>query len=332
MQCTTEATNRISISVASPPDPIVTGMPVKKGGKVSEGKPVLEVASRPVIPIQGVLPAFRDLRPGLIGPDVKQFQRALIRLGLLATDKASGVFDKTTSSAVANFYKHAGYQLPSQPESVQGQDVTAADAQHTVTVPRQELLVVRHLSAELGVLKTKLGSKLHTGDVVVESGQLRLRCLLDTDENVKLKTGAAALIVSSTGAQFRGNIDGIQEPPEGDAQKPADQPSERPDQSASSNSPIVYLHTRSRLKRSSTYQADVMVKEAAHLSAVVPASALWERPGGRTVVIVRQDEREHDVVVQTGMEIDGEVEIVGGGLRQGDQVVVSDRNTGAGSP
>jgi putative peptidoglycan binding protein len=332
VQCSAEATSRVSITADSTTEPIVTGTPIKKGAKVAEGKPVLEIASRPVIIIQGRLPAFRDLRPGLTGPDVKQLQRAFARLGLLSASRVSGVFDRATRSAVTRFYKYAGYPLPAQSQGTQDSSPPPADSKIPVTVPRHELLVVHQLPARLGTLTTKIGAKLHSGDAVVESGRLRLRCLPDVEGDVKLKIGASATVTSSVGRSLSGEVSGLREPARDDDQKPADHASVQPGQARSSASPVVYLRVGSGLKHSRSYQADIVVERAAHTGAVVPSSALWERPGGRTVVIVRRGDQERDVAVDPGLEIDGEVEILGNGLQEGDQVVVSDANLGAGSP
>ncbi|MGI5225736.1 peptidoglycan-binding protein [Actinoallomurus sp. CA-142502] len=332
VQCTTEATSRVSIPIPPSAENIVTGIPTKRGNSIAEGKPVLEIASRPVIVVQGVLPAFRDLQPGLTGPDVKQFQRALARLGLLESGQVTGVFDKKTSLTVDDFYKYAGYPPPSQSQGIRQPDTASTDTPRAVTVPRQEILVVHHLPARLGVLKAKLGSKLHAGDAVVESGRLRLRCPIVADGDVKLRAGEPATAASPQGKSFRAEVDSVRKSTQSDTQKPADQSPSQVSDKEPSSSPIVYLHTANELKQSGTYQADIVVEQAEHTGAVVPASALWERPGGHTVVIVRRGDQEHDVTVETGMEIDGEVEITSGDLREGDHVVVSDANTGTNSP
>ena len=59
----------------------VTGVFVKVGDSVTEGARVVEVAGRPVFVLVGAVPAYRSLRPGMVGADVRQLQEALARVG-----------------------------------------------------------------------------------------------------------------------------------------------------------------------------------------------------------------------------------------------------------
>src|SRR6478609_2394242 len=70
---------------------VVTGLRVRAGERVASGRVLVEVSGRPVILLEGRLPAYRDLRTGAFGPDVAQLQSALHRLGYAVGD-ASGRF------------------------------------------------------------------------------------------------------------------------------------------------------------------------------------------------------------------------------------------------
>jgi hypothetical protein len=61
-----------------------------------------------VFVLQGEVPVYRDLFPGLSGEDVRQLEAALERLGL-APGPVDGVFDQETAAAVTNWYSSAGY-------------------------------------------------------------------------------------------------------------------------------------------------------------------------------------------------------------------------------
>ncbi|MFG1608851.1 efflux RND transporter periplasmic adaptor subunit [Actinoplanes sp. NPDC049265] len=58
----------------------VTSMP-DTGATLARGKPVYRLDNRPVVLLYGTLPAYRALRPGLDGADVKQLEKNLWALG-----------------------------------------------------------------------------------------------------------------------------------------------------------------------------------------------------------------------------------------------------------
>ena len=79
------------MSTAIPPALIIS-VPAVKGSVLAEGDKALEVGGRPVLILQGKNPAYRDMRPGDNGPDVKQLEDALARLGL-NPGTADGAYD-----------------------------------------------------------------------------------------------------------------------------------------------------------------------------------------------------------------------------------------------
>lgn len=76
---------------------------------VNEGDVVAEISGRPVFVLQGALPVFRSLEPGVDGPDVAQLEGALARLGWF-TGVADEVYDDATEAAIDAWYQSAGYQ------------------------------------------------------------------------------------------------------------------------------------------------------------------------------------------------------------------------------
>ncbi len=87
---------------------VVTRVPLQPGDQLTEGDVIVEVSGRPVIALQGELPVFRNLTPGLTGPDVAQLEAALVRLGYdpgtVDTD-----YDKATEGAVEQLFRDLGY-------------------------------------------------------------------------------------------------------------------------------------------------------------------------------------------------------------------------------
>ncbi len=86
---------------------IVTTRP-RRGSKVSEGKVVMSVSSRPVFVLRGAQPSHRDMRPGSQGPDVRQLESALARMGF-SPGSIDGRYDGATASAVASWYERSGW-------------------------------------------------------------------------------------------------------------------------------------------------------------------------------------------------------------------------------
>ena len=104
-------------------DPVVTGIAVSQGAEVVEGTRVIEVSGRPVFVLQGAVPVYRALRPGMTGADVSQLQAALIRLGF--TPDSDGRYGEATKAAVTALYTAAGY-LPIPSSTSFDADLAAA--------------------------------------------------------------------------------------------------------------------------------------------------------------------------------------------------------------
>ncbi|MFN6119807.1 MAG: peptidoglycan-binding protein [Actinomycetes bacterium] len=86
---------------------VVTRLGPAVGESVSEGVVVLVVSDRPVFVVEGAVPVFRSLSPGMSGDDVAQLQAGLVRLGF-APD-VDGVFGQLTKDAVAAWYASNGF-------------------------------------------------------------------------------------------------------------------------------------------------------------------------------------------------------------------------------
>jgi putative peptidoglycan binding protein len=90
----------------SGPD-IVTTRP-KRGSRVSEGAVAMSVSGRPVFVLRGAQPSHRDMGPGSRGPDVRQLESALTRMGFPA-GRVDGRYDGQTAAAVARWYEKSGW-------------------------------------------------------------------------------------------------------------------------------------------------------------------------------------------------------------------------------
>ena len=70
---------------------------------------MLTASGRPVFVLQGEIPVYRDLVPGISGDDVRQLESSLERLGF-DPGPADGTYDEQTSAAVADWYTSAGFE------------------------------------------------------------------------------------------------------------------------------------------------------------------------------------------------------------------------------
>ena len=77
-----DQTTSIDVTGSETGSTIITRLTKNEGDDLLEGDVVIEVAGRPLFVLEGELPVFRSLTPGLEGPDVLQLEEALERLGL----------------------------------------------------------------------------------------------------------------------------------------------------------------------------------------------------------------------------------------------------------
>ncbi len=152
--------------VAWPPgDPavgsVVTVMPLRVGTPLAEGNLAAEVGGRPVIALDGTIPAFRDLRLGDAGVDVDQLRASLARLHLIA-DGGAGPFDSAVVDGVNVLYGALGY-LPLAGGKEAAEALLRARAQHAaaeltlrdLVAGRKEVSRSERLQAEAAVTLAK---------------------------------------------------------------------------------------------------------------------------------------------------------------------------------
>jgi peptidoglycan hydrolase-like protein with peptidoglycan-binding domain len=87
---------------------LITTLPLRNT-QFTEGAVMLTASGRPVFVLQGNVPAYRDLAPGITGDDVRQLEQGLKRLGF-DPGPIDGIYDQQTSAAVAKWYKSKGWE------------------------------------------------------------------------------------------------------------------------------------------------------------------------------------------------------------------------------
>jgi peptidoglycan hydrolase-like protein with peptidoglycan-binding domain len=118
-------------SALKPGAGVITTLP-PRNTQLDEGDVLLTASGRPVFVLQGELPAFRDLVPGISGDDVRQLEEGLKRLGF-DPGPVDGTYDEQTSAAVADWYASAGWQ-PFGPTTEQLAEVRALEGELAVAM------------------------------------------------------------------------------------------------------------------------------------------------------------------------------------------------------
>jgi Putative peptidoglycan binding domain len=160
------AASSVKNATAGPTGAIsIISSPAVKGAELPEGAPALTVGGRPVFVFQGKVPAYRDMRPGDSGDDVRQLEQALERFAM-NPGAVDGIYDKATETAVELWYKSKGYsafgptdaqrtQLRSLRDAVsRAQDLTVT-ARQSLDAAKRSTSVDRTLAAQEAVRVAK---------------------------------------------------------------------------------------------------------------------------------------------------------------------------------
>ena len=98
----------IAPSVLKPGPGLFTTLPLRNK-QLEEGSVMLTASGRPVFVLQGKIPAYRDLVPGISGDDVRHLEEALKRMGF-DPGPVDGTYDQQTCAAVARWYERSGWE------------------------------------------------------------------------------------------------------------------------------------------------------------------------------------------------------------------------------
>jgi multidrug efflux pump subunit AcrA (membrane-fusion protein) len=186
----------VAVSVAAPSSiegtAVVTGIPVTAGSDVVEGTKVVEVSGRPVFVLQGEVPVYRSLKPGMVGADVQQLQDALARLGYLPD--LDGRYGEATKAAVQSFYLAAGY------EPVATSETAAADIAAALQAVNDAEAALKLADAELAASgKGSAQSEIAAAQAAVNTAQ---RALDDASANYDTSVATATVARDNAVAAF----------------------------------------------------------------------------------------------------------------------------------
>lgn len=174
----------IAPSMLKPAPGLVAVLPARNT-QVPEGDSLLSASGRPVFVLQGEVPAYRDLAPGIQGEDVRQLEQALRRLKF-DPGPVDGRYDDRTAAAVARWYRAKGWEpfgpTQEQQAAIRGLERDAGEASKQSLATRAALAAAapaveaarataernaRAAAVELGARLTELQTLQATGDAAL---------------------------------------------------------------------------------------------------------------------------------------------------------------------
>ncbi|HYW26932.1 MAG TPA: peptidoglycan-binding domain-containing protein [Terriglobales bacterium] len=288
-------------------DGSVTWLPAP-GAVVQQGQTLYAVAGRPVVVLNGAVPAYRELAPGASGDDVRQLERDLIDLGFAtAADLAvDGSFTGADAAAVSRWQAALGVpqtgvvrlgEVVFAPGPVRVAAVHAAlGAEAAPAAPLLDLTSTRHtVTAQLDTAHQQL---VHPGDqvsVLMPDGRTNAAGTV---------TDVSRVATQATTGQGQGGQGGPQQ--------------------LATVAVTVTLADESSAGTLDQAPVFVSITTASKKGVLaVPVTALLAQPNGDYAVAVRSGDERRVVTVQPGLFGDGGlVEVSGAGLAEGQLVEV----------
>ena len=302
-------------------DGTITWLPAA-GSLVETNHRLYEVDGNAVYLLDGPTPAWRTLKSGTSGRDVRELERNLRDLGLDPGHSmdVDGAWDSGTTAAVDRWQRHKGFDETGQIEL--GRVVFQPGKRRIATTSS-----TLGASAAQGAASATGGGGSSATSTDSATGTATANALLTTTSvkkivTIKLKTSKVGLarvgstvsveLPSGDGVKARiASVGSVATPATGD------------NASASDATVNVTLRLRGSLGTSGLDQAPVTVRlERSRRKDVlaVPVTALQARSGGGFAVELRGSGQRRAVRVRVGLYASGYVEISGSGLREGQSV------------
>ncbi|WP_119729260.1 peptidoglycan-binding domain-containing protein [Thermomonospora amylolytica] len=325
---------------------VVTSVPVRKGDRLREGQVLLVRSGEPMFVVRMPFALYRDILPGMTGPDVAEIQRVLRRLGYRTG--ARGAYDEVTQAAVDRLYRDRGHRAPrsAAPDTGGGGDGSdggdgggepdpggrepspQADAPASGPVlARSAVLRVDRTGRRVTRVRVKVGSVLSDARsplVELDGGDPYLETLATAEQVDLLREGLRAQVTDDVaGRRAEAEIVSV-----GRSVVNGGQGEE-------SGFRIRLEFTGAPLEPAEdrTVRVDVGAADGSAEVLAVPVTAVFSRPdGGTQVTVLGPGGRRTDVTVTAGKMAGGWVEITDavpdGVLGPGTSVVVSESNLG----
>lgn len=294
---------------------VVTRATVKRGSRVKPGQVVTEVDGRPVILLQGRLPAYRNLRIGASGPDVRELQNALIGLGYSDFDPA-GFFGASTALAELELYRHLGYPAPTF--TPKARKTAPFPPEPEVYLPMDEVSYLPAGSALVVTRPPKAGSELAKGATIVRlavghpyiAGTLTAHQASQASAGIPARIGLAGPARVAAGKVTR--VSPLGSPAGGGT--------------LDFGVAVATARPLPQASIGSTVRLTLLVPVTSGPVLTVPLTAVFSGPHGSTyVVTVASNGHRQKVAIYTGRQAGGLVAIQGvkaGTLGRGDHVQI----------
>ena len=180
---------------------IVTSAP-RRGARLGEGSVAMSVSGRPVFVLRGAQPTHRDIGPGSRGPDVRQLESALARMGF-SPGALDGRYGGDTAAAVARWYEQSGWSpfgtTDAQREQLRSAEAAASQARDAHLQAR----VAIQTAAEGGVTPGEIAQAridFETARDAVDTAELGLRTARNraaTTRTLAQRTSAITLAIQN---------------------------------------------------------------------------------------------------------------------------------------
>jgi peptidoglycan hydrolase-like protein with peptidoglycan-binding domain len=273
------------------------------GNKVGCGGVLYRVDNRPVVLLCGAVPVYRALHVGVTGPDVRQLNRNLHRLGYdndahVRIDPADSAFTSKTEQALRVLQRKKGVGVTGE--------LATGDA---VFLPE---------AVRIAKVTGQLGGSARPGAPVLSatSDKLHVRVDLDASQQGAVKKGDRVQITLPGNTAVTGRVAGFGRVAQ----------AEQGSQAAAATIP-TFINLDDPAKADGLDQApvdvDITTKGVDNALSVPVTALVGKSGGGFAVEVVRAGERRELVAVKLGLFDTGGGRVqVEGDLREGDAVVV----------
>ncbi|HSE10826.1 MAG TPA: peptidoglycan-binding protein [Nocardioidaceae bacterium] len=296
---------------------------------VSSGDVLATVSGRPVFVLVGDLPSYRDLGPGMSGPDVRQLERSLRRLRL-SPGRVDGRYDGSTAAAVTRLYRTHGFSPLVADETTltrarpdQAAIVEGAFAEPGVQLPSDEVVFVPTSPLRVTSLPVPVGSPLDGPLATVTGSRVEVDGFVRVEQAALVREGAEVLVDEpSLEIDTTGRVASVAGRPGTDG---ADGFHVAFQVAVDGKSPPALVGASVRLT--------IPIKSTRTAQLTVPVTAVSLGPDGGSRVEKWVRGQVEFVSVRTGFSADGMVAVTptSGSLSEGDKVLVGfERRRGRG--
>jgi peptidoglycan hydrolase-like protein with peptidoglycan-binding domain len=266
-----------------------TGITVKRGGTL------YRMDDERVVLLYGSLPAYRELRSGVEGADVKQFERNLRALGYDGFT-VDDEYTSATADAVRDWQEDLG--LPETGRVEPGRIAYAAG----------EVRVDAHGAAVGDLVQPGAGVLTVTGTARV------VTVTLDVDDQRLARKGSAVRLTMPEGDDVGGKVTKVETVIDDGGDAPDAEPETKFEVTIAVDKPAAVAGYDQ-----ASVEVDFTASERKDVLTVPVAALLALAEGGYGLEII-EGSGSRIVAVQTGLFADGQVEVTGEGLTEGTTV------------